>query len=154
MTLSCTGQPSVTRNVPAGQVVTIDKTADGNLLLRPQRERRKYTAAELNAQCKPKAPMPADATGGRSSLPATPAPGLAPHTHVTLPQGLSVPGGAAVTDAALLDELKRAGAAATAQGAPAAPAKAASQAQSNRPAQNTPVNGIRKAAQQPGKGEP
>ncbi len=44
----------------AGQVVTIDKTADGNLLLRPQRERRKYTAAELNAQCKAKAPMPAD----------------------------------------------------------------------------------------------
>ena len=44
----------------AGQVVTIDKTADGNLLLRPQRERRKYTAAELNAQCKTKAPMPAD----------------------------------------------------------------------------------------------
>ena len=44
----------------AGQVVTLDKTADGNLLLRPQRERRRYTAAELNAQCKPKAPMPAD----------------------------------------------------------------------------------------------
>ena len=44
----------------AGQLVTIDKTADGNLLLRPQRERRKYTAAELNAQCKAKAPIPAD----------------------------------------------------------------------------------------------
>jgi antitoxin ChpS len=44
----------------AGQVVTIDKTADGNWLLRPQRERRKYTAAELNAQCNTKAPMPAD----------------------------------------------------------------------------------------------
>ena len=41
-------------------MVTLDKTPDGNLLLRPQRERRKYTAAELNAQCKPKAPMPAD----------------------------------------------------------------------------------------------
>ena len=44
----------------AGQVLTLDKTADGNLLLRPQREHRRYTAAELNAQCKPKAPMPAD----------------------------------------------------------------------------------------------
>ena len=44
----------------AGQVITLDKTPDGNLLLRPQRERRKYTAAELNAQCKPKAPLPAD----------------------------------------------------------------------------------------------
>ena len=44
----------------AGQIVTLDKTADGKLLLGPQRERRKYTAAELNAQCKSKAPMPAD----------------------------------------------------------------------------------------------
>jgi antitoxin ChpS len=44
----------------AGQVMTIDKTPDSNLLLRPQRERRKYTAAELNAQCNTKAPMPDD----------------------------------------------------------------------------------------------
>ena len=44
----------------AGQVVILDKTPDGNLLLRPQPVRRKYAAAELNAQCKPKAPMPAD----------------------------------------------------------------------------------------------
>lgn len=44
----------------AGQIVKLDKTPDGNLLLRPQRERRKYTAAELNAQCNPKAPMPVD----------------------------------------------------------------------------------------------
>lgn len=44
----------------AGQVLTLDKTPDGNLLLRPQRERRKYTAAELNAQCNLKAAMPPD----------------------------------------------------------------------------------------------
>ena len=44
----------------AGQTVTLKKTADGKLLLSPQRERRKYTAAELNAQCKPNASMPAD----------------------------------------------------------------------------------------------
>ena len=142
-----TQPPAVLLQPPSPAANTAAGSADA-----PYDQRVPAAAAPLVPEAK--APMPADATGGRSSLPATPAPGLAPHTHVTLPQGLSVPGGAAVTDAALLDELKRAGAAATAQGAPAAPAKAASQAQSNRPAQNTPVNGIRKAAQQPGKGEP
>ena len=44
----------------AGQIVTLDKTPDGNLLLRPQPIRRKYTAAELNAQCNLKAAMPLD----------------------------------------------------------------------------------------------
>jgi antitoxin ChpS len=44
----------------AGQVLTLDKTPDGNLLLRPQRERCKYTAAEFNVQCNSKAAMPAD----------------------------------------------------------------------------------------------
>jgi antitoxin ChpS len=43
-----------------GQVVTVNKTPEGGLLIQPKRQRKKYTAAELNAMCNPKAPMPDD----------------------------------------------------------------------------------------------
>ncbi len=44
----------------AGQTVTVKATADGGLLIQPKAKRRKYTAAELNALCDLKAPMPRD----------------------------------------------------------------------------------------------
>jgi antitoxin ChpS len=44
----------------AGQLVNLSKTADGGLLIQPKRRRQKYSAAELNALCNPKAPMPDD----------------------------------------------------------------------------------------------
>jgi antitoxin ChpS len=43
-----------------GQVVTVNKTPEGGLLIQPKRQRKKYTASELNALCNPKAPMPDD----------------------------------------------------------------------------------------------
>jgi antitoxin ChpS len=43
-----------------GQVVTVNKTPEGGLLIQPKRQSRKYTAAELNALCNLKAPMPDD----------------------------------------------------------------------------------------------
>ena len=54
--------PSLMRDLglAAGQLVTLSKTADGGLLIQPKRKRRKYTAAELNALCNAKAPMPDD----------------------------------------------------------------------------------------------
>ena len=54
--------PSLMRDLGlvAGQVVTLNKTAEGGLLIQPKRERRKYSAAELNALCNLKAPMPDD----------------------------------------------------------------------------------------------
>jgi antitoxin ChpS len=54
--------PSLMRDLglAAGQLVTLNKTADGGLLIQPKRKRPKYTAAELNALCNPKAPMPDD----------------------------------------------------------------------------------------------
>lgn len=42
------------------QLVTLAKTADGGLLIQLKRKRHKYTAAQLNALCDPKAPMPDD----------------------------------------------------------------------------------------------
>jgi antitoxin ChpS len=44
----------------AGQLMTLKKTSGGALLLTPKKVQRKYSAAELNAQCNPKAPMPDD----------------------------------------------------------------------------------------------
>jgi antitoxin component of MazEF toxin-antitoxin module len=41
-----------------GQTVSLQATAEG-LLITAKRSKR-YTAAELNAQCDPKAPMPSD----------------------------------------------------------------------------------------------
>lgn len=54
----------------AGQVLTLEKTPVGNLLFRPQPVRRKYTAAELNAQCNPKAAMPTDLVAWEQMQPA------------------------------------------------------------------------------------
>jgi antitoxin ChpS len=54
--------PSLMRDLglAAGQRMTLSKMPDGALLLTPKIERRKYSAADLNAQCNLKAPMPAD----------------------------------------------------------------------------------------------
>ncbi len=54
--------PAVLRELglSAGQAVTLQPTADGGLLMHPKRGRPKFSAAQLNAQCNPKAPMPAD----------------------------------------------------------------------------------------------
>jgi len=41
-----------------GQVIELE-VEDGRLLVTPKRSKR-YTAAELNAQCNPRAPMPDD----------------------------------------------------------------------------------------------
>ncbi len=53
----------------AGQLVTLDKTPDGGLLIKPQRGRPRFTAAELNALCNPKAPMPDDLTAWERMAP-------------------------------------------------------------------------------------
>lgn len=57
--------PSLMRDLglAAGQLVNLSKTADGGLLIQPKRQRPKYTAAQLNALCNPKAPMPDDLAG-------------------------------------------------------------------------------------------
>jgi len=54
--------PSLLRELGlmAGQVLTLNKTPEGGLLIQPKHERRKYTASELNALCDPGAPMPPD----------------------------------------------------------------------------------------------
>ena len=54
--------PSLMRDLglAAGQRMTLSKMPDGALLLTPKIERRKYSAADLNAKCNLKAPMPAD----------------------------------------------------------------------------------------------
>ncbi len=46
--------------VSEGQVVTVDTKDDGTITLRPKIGRKRYTAAELNAQCDLSAPMPSD----------------------------------------------------------------------------------------------
>lgn len=43
-----------------GQVMSLNKTADGALVLRVKSTRKKYTAKELNAMCDLNAPMPED----------------------------------------------------------------------------------------------
>ncbi|MDP4029587.1 MAG: hypothetical protein Q8P42_11575 [Gallionella sp.] len=43
-----------------GQVMSLDKTDDGALVLRAKSTRKKYTANELNALCDFNAPMPED----------------------------------------------------------------------------------------------
>ncbi|MEQ1525462.1 MAG: hypothetical protein ABL911_01775 [Gallionella sp.] len=43
-----------------GQVMSLNQTADGALVLRAKSTRKKYTAKELNALCNFKAPMPDD----------------------------------------------------------------------------------------------
>lgn len=46
--------------VSEGQVVTVDAKDDGTITLRPKIGRKRYKAAELNAQCDLRAPMPTD----------------------------------------------------------------------------------------------
>ena len=48
------------RGLTEGQAVTVGVSEDGAIMLRPKIERKRYTAAELNAQCNLKAPMPDD----------------------------------------------------------------------------------------------
>lgn len=57
--------PSLMRDLglAAGQLMTLRKTPSGSILLTPKVEKRKYTAAELNAQCNLKAAMPDDLVG-------------------------------------------------------------------------------------------
>lgn len=44
-----------------GQAVTVDVKSDGTFILSPKKVvKRRYTAAELNAQCDLAAPMPTD----------------------------------------------------------------------------------------------
>ncbi|MFI4940650.1 MAG: AbrB/MazE/SpoVT family DNA-binding domain-containing protein [Burkholderiales bacterium] len=43
-----------------GQSVNVDAKPDGTLILIPKAPRKRYSAAELNAQCDLSAPMPAD----------------------------------------------------------------------------------------------
>ncbi len=43
-----------------GQVVSLQQTEDGALMLRVKATRKKYSAKELNALCDFNAPMPAD----------------------------------------------------------------------------------------------
>lgn len=52
--------PAILRHVglSVGQTVSLQATADG--LLIKARPAKRYTAAELNAQCDPNAPMPSD----------------------------------------------------------------------------------------------
>lgn len=45
-----------------GQVVVVSQTAEGALLIQPKQNRKKYTAAQLNALCNLNAPMPSDLT--------------------------------------------------------------------------------------------
>lgn len=54
--------PSLMRELglAAGQLVSLNKTVEGGLLIQPIRKRRKYAAAQLNAMCDLKAPMPDD----------------------------------------------------------------------------------------------
>lgn len=42
-----------------GQTLTVEARRDGSIRLRPKAVPKRYTAAELNAQCDFKAPMPA-----------------------------------------------------------------------------------------------
>lgn len=54
--------PSLMRDLglAAGQLMTLSTTPNGSILLTPKVNKRKYSAAELNAQCNLKAPMPDD----------------------------------------------------------------------------------------------
>ena len=47
-------------DISVGQSFAVSRTADNALVLRPQKSRKRYTAAELNQQCNLQAPMPVD----------------------------------------------------------------------------------------------
>lgn len=53
-----------------GQVMSLDKTEDGALMLRVKSTRKKYTAKELNALCDFNAPMPEDLIAWDNMKPA------------------------------------------------------------------------------------
>lgn len=63
--------PSLMRDLglAAGQLMTLRKTSSGAILLTPKAGKRKYSAAELNAQCNLKAPMPDDLVAWEQMLP-------------------------------------------------------------------------------------
>ena len=63
--------PSLMRDLglAAGQLMTLRKTSSGAILLTPKSGKRKYSAAELNAQCNLKAPMPDDLVAWGQMLP-------------------------------------------------------------------------------------
>ena len=54
----------------AGQWMTLRKTRSGSILLTPKVGKRKYSAAELNAQCNLKAAMPDDLLAWEQMMPA------------------------------------------------------------------------------------
>ena len=53
-----------------GQRLLVGRSGEGALTLRPAKTRKKYSAAELNAQCNPRAPMPADLAAWEAMRPA------------------------------------------------------------------------------------
>ena len=64
--------PSLMRDLglAAGQWMTLRKTPSGSILLTPKAGKRKYSAAQLNAQCNLKAAMPDDLIACEQMLPA------------------------------------------------------------------------------------
>lgn len=65
--------PSLMRNLglAAGQLMTLRKTSSGSILLTPKAGRRKYSAAELSAQCNLKVLMPDDLVAWKQMLPVS-----------------------------------------------------------------------------------
>ena len=53
-----------------GQTLLVERSEQGTLTLQPKKTRKKYSAAELNAQCNPRAPMPADLSAWDAMRPA------------------------------------------------------------------------------------
>ena len=53
----------------AGRLMTLRKTSSGSILLTPKAGRRKYSAAELSAQCNLKVPMPDDLMAWQQMVP-------------------------------------------------------------------------------------
>lgn len=53
-----------------GQTLLVERTEQGTLTLQPKKARKKYSAAELNAQCNPRARMPADLAAWDAMRPA------------------------------------------------------------------------------------
>ena len=60
--------PPVLRDlgIKAGQPMSIETTADGRIVITPK---RKFTLAQMLAQCDPKAPPPADLTAWETARP-------------------------------------------------------------------------------------
>ena len=53
-----------------GQTLLVERAAQGTLTLQPKKVRKKYSAAELNARCNPRAPMPSDLAAWDALRPA------------------------------------------------------------------------------------